>query len=713
MGRLGFGFGASRGAASLPPGTGAGLMTVVEPGVAWTGIEGSGFATLAPPTDPARVTAKPAIRLITPPRQWFTDRQLVGVVAMANDNGTLMNNLGLEKVVLHYEGNSADVLHPTFQTFRDANGIPRTYFGWWAWLQHDGRNGFGHVYFEAIPRDTTMQRRVIGPFLYAAQPAKHLIELQVAPSLPEIPGQRFQSLNAASAWCKANPVIDKNPRITIMEPGLYEMLENTGGSRTTHKGYITVEVAEGVEASIGRTEYTTDTDAKIRNNSFPWCFRGANLTIDLHRVTELTGTTMALGDGMHWLDGCRLTSTSPEGRYEMQRGGPIHGNGGRILSKPWMTEVEVSHISGAFIGASLARGCTANSITYDIAAGVRACIDCVITDHSTAFYYVDHPMLEVTYTGSASTATIRRTGGADANGVTFWFEWGGQTRSFVTGSSFNYYTREVGDGYSATDLVNWINSELAAVDPGWSATLTADPDKQDWRAARISTAGRPSSAFDATNVKNTTVGLFTRFARHSDFFQHATGLLENIVFWGNVCDGVEVQAFFLGPIAQNGVPGQSYDMMFVNNIVRQNSNDATALSQYGKGGWTGGHLVFVHNTMVNQKLVMRSDSTNWDIAGYALTACNALEGFAWFGGGVPDPDMVVKDNHFHDGQINLSGAAGTSAGGNPETLFGNYLASDFRPAGLLLENLKTPVVPYDRTHLKRAELAPAGALTQV
>ncbi|MDP2130302.1 MAG: hypothetical protein U0975_08815 [Erythrobacter sp.] len=69
---------------------------LIAPAGAWTGTAASGFTTI--PTEPVRTTAKPALRLITPPSQWFTDTLDVGVMAAANDGGSLFNTLGIADV---------------------------------------------------------------------------------------------------------------------------------------------------------------------------------------------------------------------------------------------------------------------------------------------------------------------------------------------------------------------------------------------------------------------------------------------------------------------------------------------------------------------------------------------------------------------------------------------------------------------------------------
>ena len=61
----------------------------LEPSAGWNGTAATGFggAYGAVPTDPTRTTAKPALRLLVPPGQRFTDTLVVGVAAAANNAG--------------------------------------------------------------------------------------------------------------------------------------------------------------------------------------------------------------------------------------------------------------------------------------------------------------------------------------------------------------------------------------------------------------------------------------------------------------------------------------------------------------------------------------------------------------------------------------------------------------------------------------------------
>lgn len=700
MGRLGFGFrsGGRRMATS------AGLTVIVTPSAAWTGVEGSGFSG-APPADPVRVTAKPACRLITPPRQWFTDYQLVGVMAAANANGSLLDTLGLEKVIVHYEGNSLAIPRPSFQTLRDANGTLRTYYGWWAYLRHDGRNGFAHVYFEAVPRDATMQRRVIGPYLYAPQASQHLLEVEVAATPAEIPGQRYRTIGAALAWLKGQDPTARNPRLTITEAGTYDMTVSSGVSFAGLKGYVTIEASvPGVV--IGKTGYTTDAEARLKHNAFPLHIKGANITLDLWNVTELDGGLGGYNDGMHWLDGIAITSTSPLAPFDLLRGEKTDQFGWRVRGYPWLTECQISRIADSMSRVSLARGCTLDRVTYDIATQSLCVMDCRVIEHTGAFWNTDWNVASVTYTGPEATATLERSGGAAENGATFTARWGSSSATFEVGNAEDYYTGTRGNGYDVGDVVAWLNTL-----PGWNATLLM-PEAETWIAARLSTQGKKGTSFAATNVKDTTLALFVGWHRHADFFQHGAGDFENAIFWGNTVELAETQNVFISTTKTNG---HSRDIVFVNNVFRNNPvpldfYDPTAISsQLGRANNVQSHIVLVHNTWVNQRLLIRADVSNFTMDSYCLIAGNTMRALDLAGGGT-EPNVVLADNHVHGGTGTPAGSTGTTAGGDDTTLFVDAANADFRPAGALLANLKPRRVKFDRTATPRAPSDAAGAL---
>lgn len=167
----------------------------IAPSANWNGFAGSGFGYL--PSDPLRQTAKPAMRLIVPPNQAYTDSLLVGVSAFANDGGTLIKNLGINSIIVYFEGNKIEITNPSYETITAENGAQVSYLGWWFRLKHDGRNGEANLFIEAVPGDRSMQNRVLGPYLFLPSSSLYDLELSVAPSLPEVSGSRYSSIRAA------------------------------------------------------------------------------------------------------------------------------------------------------------------------------------------------------------------------------------------------------------------------------------------------------------------------------------------------------------------------------------------------------------------------------------------------------------------------------------------------------------------------------------
>lgn len=133
-----------------------------QPGPDWDARAESGFASL--PVDPVRNTGKPVLRLLVQPDQHFTDELTIGVITAANDGGSLLDNLGVEKGVVHCEGARHEIEAPTLHAFEDANGHFFSYLGWWTTLKRPHvRTGTAQLYFEGVPRDPSLRTRLIGP----------------------------------------------------------------------------------------------------------------------------------------------------------------------------------------------------------------------------------------------------------------------------------------------------------------------------------------------------------------------------------------------------------------------------------------------------------------------------------------------------------------------------------------------------------------------
>lgn len=667
-----------------------GALQMIEPSASWDGTAASGFTSA--PTDPTRTTAKPAMRLLVPPRQWFTDTLLVGVLAMASNEGSMLDNLGLDKVRVYFESDTpTDILAPSFQTFEDVNGNPVTYYGWWARIKKPaGTAGVANVYFEAVPSDATMQNRVIGPFVFCPEDTQYDGSLTVGTNETEVAGTTYTNLDDATNYAKSQGW--QNPLITIVEAGLYGMEADAGAAYADQTGYFNIEASvPGV--SIGSTDPATI--HRIQNNKGRLHFKGENLTIDMQGIIEIAGSTGPDSHGMHWLDGVTITTTHPDEEFELLYGEKIDQFGWRVERLAWFTECTISKLAGSTGDASLVRGCTWDQITYDICANIRCIIDNEVTSHSDTFWGENHAVFTATYTGSEATATLERTGGAAGNDIYWYARWGANEEIFHTGD-FDYWNGGGGDGYSVQHVVDWLNTL-----PGWTAAAN-NATVAGYIAGRVSAVeGGASGGFTQVSVKGTVHQFYIQWARHSDFYQIAAAPTENVIVSGNKVDQAKVQSLLLGP-AGGGVMN---DVAIFNNIFHMSDDEQGSYSQIGKANCNFSHLIVAHNSWVNQQLSYRFDSGSMAVDSYSLLANNTMTGLGYSGG-----DAQAVNNHLHDGATAPTNGTGTTIGGTKATLYADPNGGNFSPAGELLTNQKPPVLRYDRAKVARGATAPVGAL---
>ncbi|MCY1670479.1 hypothetical protein OVA07_05575 [Novosphingobium sp. SL115] len=686
MGRRGFGFGRYRSTSHLSAGP-----ALLAPSALWTGVAGSGFTSI--PVDPPRTTAKPAVRLIVPPFQWYTDELLVGVYAVANNGGSLTDSMGLETVIVHCEGTRTFIKEPTIQTFADANGNPVSYFGWWARLRHDGRNGNAHVYFEAVPKDSTMQRRVIGPYQFSPKAAKYSHQITVAATPAEVAGSRYKTLSAAYNYLKSQNAT--NPLVTITEAGDYDSGSVANGwvNGSHINGYVHLTATAPV--SLVKSPPAANADPVAHRPGVPLHLYGANVTLDFNYAAELWHSD-SIGRN-HWLDGISLTNS--HGRYDLYRKTGRNQLGWLLRGQnapsdgTWVTECSFTNLWNSAMNTALVRGCTFNTCWSDLADHSLCFIDNRIDDFDSTAYSAHLPSLSLTYTGTGTTATIERGGGnvftAKVNGATI--------GTFTATSTLAGWI--AGTNYNVSDFVSWING----LGTDWSATLL-DDTRAAWTLVPNGANYVPGS-WPAMNVKNTTVTLATTFDVHADWWQKQDGpVLQNIICANNVTTNFVGAIFLIGDLE---------DAVFINNAwhckdVWGFGNRSAARSQQGD---YLRHFVFAHNTAVNQRFWLRNNipAIPFDADGYCLWANNVLESFEWVG--TPDHDILVADNHIYDGYaIPAAGASGTTQGGNITNLFVDPAQGNFMPTGSLLDNTKPPRITYDQKKRARAGSCAVGAV---
>lgn len=676
----GFGFGFRTGRHRMMTARNANPVSGIRPGPLWSGVAGSGFAPV--PVDPVRVTAKPAMRLITVPNQYFTSGLLVGVIAGANNGGTLLDNMGLEKVVAHYEGASIDIPSPSYQTITDANGAKRSYFGWWVMLKRTG-SGHAHLYFEAVPKDATMQSRVIGPWRFSPQAILHDRQIEVAPSQPTIAGARYPTIGAALSYLAQ--VNAQNPAITVTEGGTYDL----NGLSTPYQGLGYCKITAQVPITIGKLGFTSEAAALLRPRWDGLRLSGANITIDGRFVSALYQE--AATGRQHWLDGIGVTNSA--GRYALWRNG-TRPTGYFVRNNAWFTECTISAISNACANASLVRGCHLEG-GYGDAVTDAACVIHTSTDDwdSSDGWTQDVPSLTVTYTGVESTATVAISGGNDSSSRTITAAWGGNSATFTVGNTEALMSA---NRYLVSHVASWLNG-LGA---GFAASVLDDTR----RASALSLVGLKGAAFSARNVKNAALTLVTMFDQHTDWFQqNNAGMLENCILANNIATNLVAQDVFV-----TGTGGAKDFLIFNNAFDNKLSSDAynNNAQLFSQLGRTQSHIVIAHNSWASQGVWLRGDQA-YAPDSFCLFTNNAIRDITWVGTG--SPPATIIGNHLQQGATGGAIGSGTTVGGVQGQCFAGSATGEFGARGPLEVARKTPVIAMDRSGLLRGATDAAGS----
>lgn len=648
------------------------------PGRTWTGVAGSGFAT--PPTDPVRTTAKPAMRLIVPPNQAYSDELIVGVSAFANNGGTLFDNLGIEKIIVHYEGSKIEIAEPSRQKFNDVNDNPVSYTGWWTRLKNDNRFGDALLFFEAVPKDRSMQNRVIGPFLFMPSSTLYDLELTVAPSQPEVAGSRYSSIRNALSYCASQG--KHHPHITITEARTDYLIESMNGplfSYPSGKGYVTIDATVPVTI-IGTAVYT---DAAPRTKYDGMRFKGANITLDYKTMQAINCET----GNRHWLDGVKVINSGGRSYIVPELKGPSIV--GLVRGGGYFTECSVKSVPSTFNGAQLVRGCNASDGFFDCFSEAACVLGNRVDDyHSYDTLNKDTNAFTVTYTGNSATATLELSGFSDAESRIFTVKENGAVIGTKT-------VTKSGPTTLCSEVVTWINSLS-----GWSATLQSD-------LVRATACSKPlniGGAFTAINVKGKTLQIVTFIDSHGDVYQTniPANTPENVVVADNVITNFSGQCFFLSTTSA------LKDFVFINNAFHDSGvSGYTFYSQFGRSG-AQSHIVVAHNSMT-QGWLFRPDS-GFKSDTYCLFSNNVVPSIAWTG--TPDMGMQISHNHCYSMSTAAVGSVGSSFGGSATQIWPTAASGNFAPSGNLLMASAASSVTFDWQGRRRAESDAQGAVAR-
>lgn len=689
----GFGFGYSSGRIrpqllSLGP-VGAGLSQI-SPGSGWDGTAGSGYSTL--PQDPVRTTAKPALRLLEPDYRWFTDSLTIGALALANDGGTLIG--GIDRVRFHYEGNTLDVLEPTYRTLTRFDGTTYGCLGYWCDLNKPtGMSGNAHLYIEAVPADATMQSRVLGPLSYCPVDTLHDFEVTVDPGQPVVQGVNYQDVTPALKYLKG--VNAQNPRVRISapHPSGYYGLPSSSPNYVGGTGRCLIEA--DVKVAFGYPSYVSDGSNTFRALYGGLHFRGRNIVFDavhLARITQEQATT----DNWIWLDGVEITTTGTN---------PYWRAGTRPFfmfvesgTGSWFTECRSQFINDPFRSATLARGNIVSDGYNDCFMDTECAVHNLVTDwNSTDPWQTYVPSLTVagpagaTLTLAGGNETNVRTFDAKQNGVSLGsFRVRPTEAQFDLASAPGYNATTAGEGYFIQDVADWLNSLS-----GWTANVLDN----ERRATAMSFGTNKGVAFSDVDVSGSGQIFTTYFDVHTDLFkQNLNGPEENVVWAFNKATGVKGQVFFV--TEETG----ARDWFILNNAV-ENLSDPNLIQL----SFAHSHVVIAHNTVPNQPMLMRS-SQDYTPDNYTMIACNVIQDLYWSLNG-PLGTGTIKDNVLDFDKDPPATATGTITAGTFATKVPGAASGDFTPAGELLANPITPVFSPDLTGLGRLSVTTAGALS--
>lgn len=658
---------------------GLSIPAPVKPGEAWDGTAASGFAII--PSDPARTAAKPVCRLLVPPRQTITDALMVGVFAAANNEGSLLDNLGLSHVDFHFEGTTVTVAEPTLRTFTRPDGSTYRVLGWWVALTKPALSeGLANLYVEAVPADPTMQSRVIGPFPFLLYDSAFDHDVTVAAS----GGGDFNTL--ADALSALRALDAQRPRIRITEAGTYD--PTRAGGVYAGAGFCTIEAT--VPVTIAQSAPVSEaTFTRFRPFYGQLRFKGENITLDFAQTLEFY---TEVGHDYHWFDG--ITVTNSLGREALWRKASRTMAPYMVRDGSYFTDCTVTACHDAMDKVVLARGNICDGNWADLFDDARCAVANTITDHSSAWYYTNVDALTIRYTGAASTATVTLNGSNQANRTLRLYEDDVEVATFSIEVSAAAFASDT--NYTIQNVVDFINSQA-----DWTAALL---DNTRYAGALTSPGSTTGAGFIKLDAKSADLTLPTHFDIHSDIYSlpNLGSVRENVVFAFNTGYGIDAQDIFV-----SGSGGMN-DAVFINNALFNNigTPDEGLSSQFENDH---SHVVFAHNSLPTQKLLFRED-LGYDGDAYCLVANNMVRDIDVSGGGALDVDIRVSNNHLSDTGDAPAGGEGTSIGGDHTSLFANAVSGDFSPAGLLLTNLKPPVMKLDLTGRTRQPLAAAGAL---
>ncbi|NJO13927.1 MAG: hypothetical protein HC870_01615 [Rhizobiales bacterium] len=120
-------------------------------------------------------------------------------------------------------------------------------------------------------------------------------------------------------------------------------------------------------------------------------------------------------------------------------------------------------------------------------------------------------------------------------------------------------------------------------------------------------------------------------------------------------------------------------------------------------------MIFAHNTVATQSLLLRTSDPGFIPDSYCLIANNALKDIFWSPQGLRGTATII-DNVIDLVATGADGTVGEVTAGSAADKVPGATSGDFTPRGALLNNLKAPVIDVDVNGRLRASSDAVGAV---
>jgi hypothetical protein len=429
-----------------------GPIPVVSPGARWNGTALSGGT---PPTNPTRMTAKPAVQWWTKQNTRFGDGNnlLVGVDAAALG--------GVAYVDFWVEGTVQRVTAPTVFSDTDVNGNTRLRYGWWTYInlaaclaQTSNVTGALNIYATATPNDMTMQaRRTPALTVYSALKQYDWVSTVNSTQAVQTSTQPYNYKTVIDALAALSAAITGGTAqcgdIQYTQSGTFEWNTTSTGTQNftvnpvTGKGLSRLRVSGGQTATIirynlassfgtafdptrGRTNSTTTLENAIND---PWQmvnpignfeYVGSNLIFDMKNWFGFCNCT-SVNDVLSF-NGCTITNSTGTAASSYWNG---HFHPGITASQLGHPALANSYGENATISYATAAG---GLMTADLQCSMNGCLSTPYFNPlfvsggyyananlaGNEFYFHDYiggftattPLLTLTYSGTSATAWV-------------------------------------------------------------------------------------------------------------------------------------------------------------------------------------------------------------------------------------------------------------------------------------------------------------------